>query len=140
MTRALRRLHLVAVAALVGLLLVAATGCGDDKPDYCSDVSSFESAVSDLKEVSPADDGVDAVKSSGQKVEDTGKAVVSSAKTDFPDETQALNQSLQSLAGTLKELDDPSTAKQALTQVPAQVTAVGSAADTFKKATDSKCS
>jgi hypothetical protein len=131
--------RVVAVIA-TGLLLGSVAGCGSDsKPGYCSDVSDFETAVTDLTQVNPVKEGTSGVKSAVQKVEDTGKAVISSAKTDFPDQTSALDQSLNTLGATLKQLGDPATAKQAIVAVPGQASAVKTAADDFKSATDSKC-
>jgi hypothetical protein len=130
------------LAAMIaaGLLLGSVGGCGSDsKPGYCSDVSDFENAVTDLTQVNPVKEGTSGVKTAVQKVEDSGKAVVSSAKTDFPDQTSALDQSLRTLGETLKQLGDPDTAKQAIVQVPGQASAVKTAADDFKSATDSKC-
>ena len=51
-------------------------------------------------------------------MEDTGKAVVDSAKGDFPDETKAIDQSLSALGSSLRQLGDSATAKQAIAQVP----------------------
>src|SRR4051794_26885660 len=136
--RGARQLFAAAIAA--GLLFAALGGCGgSSKPGYCSDVSDFESAVSGLKDVKPVQNGTSSVKSAIQKVEDTGKAVVDSAQSDFPDQTKAIDQSLDTLGETLKQLGDPSTATQTIAKVPGQVSALSSAAGDFKSATDSKC-
>ncbi len=134
----MRKTRLAAVIS-AGLLIGSLAGCGSDKPGYCSDVSDFETAVNDLTQVNPVKEGTSGVKSAAQKVEDTGKAVVGSAKSDFPDQTKALEQSLSTLGTTVKQLGDPATAKQAALSVPGQASAVKSAADDFKSATDSKC-
>ena len=132
------RQRLAAVIA-AGLLLGSVAGCGGDKPGYCSDVSDFEASVNDLTQVNPVKEGTSGVKSAVQKVADSGKAVVESAKGDFPDQTKALDQSLSTLGTTVKELGDAATAKQAALKVPGQASAVKSAAEDFKSATDSKC-
>jgi hypothetical protein len=131
--------HLLAGAIAAGGLLGSVAGCGSSEPGYCSDVSDFETAVTDLTKVKPVQEGTSGVKAAVQKVADTGKAVVESAKSDFPDQTKALDQTLSTLGTTVKQLGDPATAKQAAVQVPGQASAVKSAADDFKSATDSKC-
>ena len=130
----------LAAVVVAGLLLGSVGGCGSSsKPGYCSDVSDFETAVNDLTQVNPVKEGTSGVKSAVQKVEDTGKATVDSAKSDFPDQTKAIDQSLSALGSTLKQLGDPATAKQAIVKLPGQASAVKTAADDFKSATDSKC-
>jgi hypothetical protein len=130
----------LAVVIAAGLLVGSLAGCGSEtKPGYCSDVSDFQTAVNDLTEVRPVQDGTTAVRSAVQKVADTGRAAVESAKSEYRDEAQAVEQSLSALGTTLKQLGDPETAKQAAVQVPEQASAVKTAADDFKSATDSKC-
>jgi hypothetical protein len=124
-------------AALVAAIVAVLVGCGgSSKPSYCSDLSNLKSSVNDLKNVSITD--LSAVKSAIQKVESDGKAVVSSAKNDFPSETSALSTSLSALETTLGQLNS-STATAALKQLPAQVSATVTAVDNFSSATKSKC-
>jgi hypothetical protein len=124
-------------AALVAAIVAVLVGCGgSSKPSYCSDLSNLKSSVNDLKNVSITD--LSSVKSAIQKVESDGKAVVSSAKDDFPSETSALSTSLSALETTLGQLNS-STATAALKQLPAQVSATVTAVDNFSSATKSKC-
>ena len=124
-----------ALGVLIALLV---SGCGgSSKPAYCSDKSDFNSAVNDLKNVKITDPS--SVQSAIQKVESTGKTLVSSAKSDFPTESSAISSSLSSLETTLKQLPNSSTTTAALKQLPAEIIATKSALDSFSSASKSKC-
>jgi ABC-type oligopeptide transport system substrate-binding subunit len=132
----------VTITALLAVALAAAalTACGgSSKPGYCSDVSDFKSAVGDLKDVNLSKDGVDGFTSAAQKVETTGTALVSSAKSEFASETSALKSSLASMQTSISQLSSTSTAPDALKQLPLQAAAVGSAAKSLSDAASSKC-
>lgn len=131
--------RLATLLAVAGLALIALGGCGgSDKPGYCGDVSDFESAVGDLKDVNLLKDP-SAITAAVNKVETTGKAAVNSAKSDFPDQTSAISASINALESTVKQLGDSATRTAAAVQLPGQVKAVVSAANDFKSATNSKC-
>lgn len=124
-----RTLALAAVAALV-----VAPGCGSSKPGYCSDRSDLESSVQGLTDVR----SVSALQSQLKQIESDAKALVASAKSDFPSETSAIDSSISTLASALDALPaSPSTGQLAALLPDAQ--AVVSAVSAFDDATSSQC-
>ena len=107
------------------LLLVAAVllgaGCGGGNPDYCSDVSDLEQSVKDLGSVDVVEGGRSAVTEALDEVEGNARAAVDSAKSDFPDETDAITKSISDLKAS------------------ADVGVVASAVEDFVDATKSEC-
>jgi hypothetical protein len=82
--------------------------------------------------------GTNALKSALTKVENDANAVVSSAKSDFPNESGALQSSVNSLAASAKALgSNPSAA--AIAQTVSDAAAVSTAVQSFSSATSSKC-
>ena len=128
----------LAALAVVGVTLALA-GCGSSKPSYCSNVSDLESSVKDLGNVDVSRGGVSALETQLKKVESSANDVVSSAKSDFPDETSAMSSSLKSLDTAVSQAgSSPSAATIAALGV--DVKDVVTAVDSFTKATNSKCS
>jgi hypothetical protein len=127
---------LAAAGAIAASLLA---GCGDDEPSYCNKVDDFELAVQDLKEVNIPSGGVNAVTSAVDKVQSTGQAAAQAAKADFAPQTTAVTTALGALQATLKQLSDPQTRTAALTQLPVQIRAVGTATDNLVSATKDSC-
>jgi hypothetical protein len=124
---------LLAVAALAG------AGCGgDDEPGYCSDLSDLQQSVTDLGDVDVVEGGKSSVTSALQKVEDNARATVDSAKSDFPDETNAIDDSIAALKTSVQELADAPTAQQGA-QVAGDVAGVVNSVDDFADATRSDC-
>ena len=136
-------LRMSAVAGLVVVIAVLATGCGSStssstpaKPAYCSDVTTFENAVGKLK-----DTGSPSVLASNiSSVVSTGQAALSAVKTAFAPEATALKSSLTALETSAKELVSSGTRAAALKKIPGEVTAVKSAGDAFVNAAHPKCS
>lgn len=67
-------------------------------------------------------------------------AVVSSAESDFPSQTQALSRSYSPLKATVTQVSAGQTSKATLATLAVQVKALANAVDDFKTATNSKCS
>jgi hypothetical protein len=106
------------------------------KPSYCSKVSDLQASVKDLGNVDLSSRGVSALQSQLKKVKSSANAVVSSAKSDFSNETSAMWLSLNtamSQAGS-----SPSASQVAANGV--SVKGVVTAVDGFASATSSKCS
>jgi hypothetical protein len=84
--------------AIVALSSPAAllAGCGSSKPSYCSSVDSLKSSVQALPQTNVIKNGTNGLKSAVTKVQSDANAVVSSAKSDFPNETSALQSSVSS--------------------------------------------
>jgi hypothetical protein len=127
------------VAALVlGVATLAACG-GSSKPSYCSSVSSLESSIKALPSTNIVQTGLGGLESAVSKVQSDAQTAITAAKSDFPTETSALKSSVDTLSATAKQaVSSPSPAT--LVQLPAQVSAVVTAANNFQSATKSKCS
>ena len=116
-------------------------GCGGARaapPSYCQNRSDLESSVKGLTSVDLKNGGANALKTQLEKVQSDAKALVSSAKSDFPSQTDALSSSVSSLETSAKQLSSsPSTA-----QIAAVATGAASVATALKDFTDaaaSKC-
>lgn len=132
------RMTLILALALPAAALMVAGCGGDDKPDYCSDVSDLQSSVDELKSVDLGTDTLSTVQTDVEAIQSDSNAVVSSAKADFPDETSALESSVSTLSTSVKELPASPTAEQLLALAP-QIASTVSAADNLKSATSSAC-
>jgi ElaB/YqjD/DUF883 family membrane-anchored ribosome-binding protein len=130
------------VSGRLRLLLVAAVllgaGCGGGDPDYCSDVSDLEQSVKDLGSVDVVEGGRSAVTEALDEVEGNARAAVDSAKSDFPDETDAVTKSISDLKKSAGEFADSPTPQQGA-RVAADVGVVASAVEDFVDATRSEC-
>jgi hypothetical protein len=134
------RLHLVLTLALaLSAAALVAAGCGgDDKPEYCSNVSDLKQSVDDLKSVQPGSAVVSTLQTDLQKVQSNTNAVVSSAKQDFPNQTSALESSVSDLSTLIKQLPPSPTPQQLVSLVP-QINSVVTAAQGLSSATSSAC-
>ena len=124
--------------AVVGAVAVLAGCGGSSKPSYCSDRSNLESSIKGLADVDLASGGLSALQQQLQKVQSNAKALVSSAKSDFPSETNALETSVSNLSDAVKQLGSSPSATQVASLVP-DVQSVTSAVKGFADATSSKC-
>src|SRR6478609_3687555 len=97
--------RLLAVAAIAATAAGALAGCGSSsKPGYCSDRSNLQDSVTSLKDVSLSVGAISSLQSKLQNVQSDAQALVSSAKSDFPDETDAITSSVSKLSSDLKAL------------------------------------
>ena len=120
-------------------VLVAAPGCGSSKPSYCGDRSQLESEVKGLGNLNLSTEGLSALESQLREVEKSANATISSAKSDFPNETTAIRTSLSSLTNAIDALPSSPSAEQLVGLVP-KVQNVASSVAGFADATSSKCS
>lgn len=121
----------------VGFLVAASTGCGDDEPEYCSQVDELESSVDTFKgDVTSAN--VSGLSSDVQTIKTDADDVVGSAKSDFPDETGAVESSVSKLVKAIEGLPQSPSASD-LAPVAADVNAVVTSVDQLKSATSSEC-
>lgn len=119
------------------VFLLSACG-GSGKPAYCSSVKNLQQSVKDLANVKPVQNGTSSVTAAVNKVKDNANAVISSAKSDFSSETQALKTAVNTLVTSVKQL--PTATASTLPALPTQIAAVGTAATNLVNATQSKCS
>jgi copper chaperone CopZ len=122
---------------IVGLLAVAGmalASCGSSKPAYCDHVSKLKGSVSGISITG----GVSGLKTQLDQIAGNAKSVVSSAKSDFPDETSAVNSSIDKLQTDLKGIPSSPSASQ-LAAAASAVKGVVTSVDSFVSATKSKC-
>lgn len=124
------------LAALMGVAVLVAGCGGSSKPAYCSDVTNFKDAATQLKNVSSPS----ALVSQTKKVVSAGQTAIKAVKTSFAPEVDAVKSSLTTLANSVKELSSSGTRASALQRIPAEKTAVVTAADNFANAAKPKCS
>ncbi|HJS95150.1 MAG TPA: hypothetical protein VJ741_12885 [Solirubrobacteraceae bacterium] len=128
---------LVACVAVLGL--VAATGCGgSDKPAYCTSRAELESSIKGLTDLN-ADSGLSGLRAQMAKIQTDASALVSSAKSDFPDETSSIQSSVSALADTIKAFPSQPSADEVATLARQAAGAVTSVQN-FYNSTSSKCS
>ena len=137
--RARRALLRVSLPLAAVFALAVASGCGDDnsKPGFCADKSALEESIKALPG-SVTSGNIDALKTQAQEVESDARALVDSAKSDFPSETSAITSSIDSVKTAIEGLSDsPSPAD--LAPIVTGAAAVANAVNTFSSAADSEC-
>ena len=138
--RTVSRVSLVRVAAgcLAAALLAALAGCGgSSKPAYCSDRSDLQSSVKGLSDLT-ASSGISGLKTQLKTIQSDANKVVSSAKSDFPSETDAITTSVDTLQSAVQAVPSSPTAKQ-FAPVATAAAGVVSSVKSFVDATNSKC-
>jgi hypothetical protein len=131
----------IASVAVVGL--VALAGCGgsttsSSKPAYCSARADLENSIQGVTSLSPSS-GVSALQAQFEKVKTAANKVVTQAKGDFPNETNAIKASVDALTSSVNAL----TANPSASQIAAVTTAASTAlssVQSFLDASKSKCS
>src|SRR5215471_13081350 len=102
----------VAVACLAAALLAVVAGCGgSSKPAYCSDRSDLQSSVKGLTNLTVSS-GVSGLKTQLTTIQSDANKVVSSAKSDFPSQTDAITTSVDTLKTAVQAVPSSPTAKQ----------------------------
>jgi len=127
-------LLLAAVLILSGL----ATGCSSSKPAYCTAGSQLKTSVHNLGNVNVAKNGLDSLQTALSKVQTNARTFANEAKSAFPSQTTALQNSLTSLDTAIKSAQGqpPLTAATAVASV---VTQVKTSASNLENAISSKC-
>jgi hypothetical protein len=139
----LRRWGLVPAAVLV--LATLAAGCSSSsgsssssKPAYCTAASKLKTSVQDLGNVNINVHDLSSVNTAVSKVQADAKTFASEAKSAYPSQTTALQNSVSSLETAVKS----AMAQPSLTTVAAvvsSVTQVKTAADNAQTAVKGKC-
>jgi tRNA A58 N-methylase Trm61 len=102
----------VTLAVLV-LVLVGAGCGGDDEPSYCSELNDLQQSVRNLGDVDIVAGGTNAVRDALAEVEASARSTVDAARSDFPDETSAISESISSLEASAQQLGASPTVEQA---------------------------
>jgi hypothetical protein len=131
-----RRWVLVPAAALV--LATLAAGCSSSKPAYCTAASQLKTSVQDLGNVNINIHDLSSVNTAVSKVQADAKTFASEAKSAYPSQTTALQNSLSSLETAVKSaMSQPSVTTVAA--VVSSVTQVKTASDNAQTAVKGKC-
>jgi len=130
-----RTAALLAGVAVPALLLSA---CGSSKPTYCVKSSELKSAVSALTHINLSKEGVAGAEAALRKVQSSAEGVVKAAKSEFPQQTEAISRSAKELATSVKAASG-SPSSSSVAQIPAEIVALASAANEFASETKSKC-
>jgi len=129
---------LLPAAVLVVAVSGLAAGCSSPPPAYCTAATNLNNSVHNLGNVDVAKDGLGALQTALGKVQSNAKTFVSDAKSAYPSQTTALQNSLSGLgtAITSAKGQPPLTAAAS---VASSVTNVKNSADTLQNALKSKC-
>ena len=131
----LRRWGLVPAAALV--LAGLAAGCSS-KPAYCADADQLKTSVQDLGNITVNVDDLGSVNTAVSKVQADANTFAADAKSAYPSQTTALQNSLSSLQTAVKSaMSQPSLTTVAA--VVSSVTQVKTAADNAQSAVKGGC-
>lgn len=126
---------LVACVAAAGVVTLA--GCSSGKPAYCADRTSLQTSIKGLTSLNVSS-GVSGLKSQIAAIQSDATALVSSAKSDFPDQTSAITSSVDALKSSVAGLSSNPSVTQIAT-VSRDAASVVSAVKNFTDATSSKC-
>ena len=127
----------VPLAFAAAAAVVALAGCGSSKPAYCADRTSLGNSIKGLTSLTVSS-GVSGLKSQVNTIQSDATALVSSAKSDFPDQTSAITSSVGALKSAVAALPANPSAAQIAT-VTADAARVVSSVKSFMDASSSKC-
>lgn len=131
---------MVILGALVVSVALFVAGCGDsnNEPAYCSNVNELEESVGDVADIKLETGALATLQDDLRTVQSNANEVVSSAKEDFPDETDAVKSAVSKLSTTIEQLPPSPTAQQLL-PLASEVSAVVTASKDLVSATQSAC-
>ena len=124
------------LVVVLGLCIVLA-GCGGSKPGYCTDRSNLENSVKGLTDLNLSS-GISGLEAQLNKIKTNATNLVKSAKSDFPNETKAIESSLDTLKNTVTSLPSSPSASNIAT-IAMQTSAFVTSVQGFFDATSSKC-
>jgi hypothetical protein len=131
---------LLALATTTVLATAVLAGCGSsDKPAFCDDVGTLQDSIGQLTSIKIEAGVLDNVKTDLETVQTNAQTVVDSAKTDFPSESSALEDAIDTAEQSIQDLPSSPSATE-VAAVALNVSAVANAAKSFEEATSSACS
>lgn len=129
--------RVAALLAGVAVPVLLLGGCGSSKPAYCVKTDELKSSVSALTHINLSKEGIAGAEAAVRKVQSSAEGVVKAAKSEFPQQTEAISRAAKELAASVKAASSPSSSSVA--QIPAELVALGAATNEFLSATKSKC-
>ena len=133
-----RRWLLLAAAILLLVLSGLAAGCSSSKPAYCTDAANLKTSVSNLGNVNVAKNGLGSLQTALSSVKTDANALASDAKSAFPSQTMALQNSVSSLGTAITSAKGQPPLTAAAAVVPA-VTQVKTSASALQSAVSGTC-
>src|SRR3954470_15111862 len=132
----------LAAALAIAATAVPLTACGgssrSDKPAYCDKRDALSGDVQKLKDLSLKSDGLQALRTQLDQIRSDARAVVTSAKSDFPSEIADMQRSLDNLKTTVKNTSSSPSA-QDLVFLGTGVSSLVGSASAFVDAAGDKC-
>ena len=125
-------------SVVLAMVALVAAACGGGDPDYCSEVSDLEQSVRDLGEVNVVEGGTNALEEALRRVEANAKSTVDAARSDFPEETSAVSDSISSLTSSVEQVEGSPTSEQ-IARVGRDAAAAVTAVTNLVDATSSEC-
>jgi hypothetical protein len=125
-------------SVVLGMVALAAAGCGGSEPGYCSEVSDLEQSVRGLGEVNVVEGGTNALEEALRKVEADARSTVDAARSDFPEETSAVSDSISSLTSSIEQVEGSPTSEQ-IARVGRDAAATVTSVTNLADATKSEC-
>ena len=131
----------LALAGAVALVAVAACGSSDasisSRPAYCSDRTNLQKSVKGLTGLN-ASAGVSGLEAQVNKVKTSANKLANATKSDFPNQSGALNSSIAALENSARSLaSSPSAAN--IDTVARDAAKVVTATRNLVNATNAKC-
>lgn len=123
--------------AVVSAALALLAGCGS-KPEYCQKTDELKQSISDfgssLKTANP-----DQISSAAANVENAGDAVVQAARTDYPQQTSSLRNTIDAVRTDIDQLSKSSDQAAVITALGLDLLQLRADFSAFQKATSSDC-
>jgi hypothetical protein len=123
--------------ALIAVGGVVSLGCGSSKPEFCSKTDDLQQALSTMKS-DVTSGNVSAIQPDVKTVRNDVETMVSSARSDFPSQTRALDSSVSKLTAAVEALPSSPSVSDVV-RLAGDVGGVTTAVRDFKAATSSKC-
>ena len=143
------RLKALGISSFVVILMAAAVGCSSDDgdggassaaaPPGCAEAASLKDSVTALTEISPVDDGLDALKCAAADVKTDLDATVSAVSSELQPSVDEVKSAFDDLESTLGGISDAASLGAAATEVGTQLTQLGTALTGLSTAIDQDC-
>ena len=143
------RLKALGIPSFVVILMASAVGCSSDNgdggassaaaPPGCAEAASLKDSATALTEISPVDDGLDALKSAAADVKTDLDATVSAVSSELQPSVDEVKSAFDDLESTLGGISDAASLGAAATEVGTQLTQLGTALTGLSTAIDQDC-
>ncbi|MGB7806985.1 MAG: hypothetical protein WBM72_15435 [Actinomycetota bacterium] len=145
------RPHLKAlgISSFVVILMASAVGCSSDDdgggassaaaPPGCAEAASLKDSVATLTEISPVDDGLDALKGATADVKTDLDATVSAVSSELQPSVDEVKSAFDDLESTLGGISDTASLGAAATEIGTELTQLGTALTGLSTAIDQDC-